>query len=410
MRALPDHEQNTKFELKLGKAMDTLRQDYPHLLTQLPSLQIYDPNLTVVDPSGVTLHSLTSYKTSFQFLHIVIKLFYCPEQSTLKYKLVYDCARKNIRIRWNAILIPRAIYGGEKNPLHVDGISVYELDRQTGLIVQHRVEHLLVNDANVNAPQGIFAVIQDQANGGNGGGGEKEMEKGGSVGIPVFYKNVNVNGNGNGGVDNNGDYDYNNGNGNSQHNRDVCPNLGVVEFKNHPFISNMISSSSSSLFSEDSSDNNNNNPILFNEEAYQAKNASRRKFGLPPISESEYVQIEAETQKLQQTQKLKGEAASAAAAQARLDKQKKDNNIFSKLVGSLRQDTCQSNFDCERPEVCCDFGFKKMCCKSGMGVSNLMPGRQSLEKIPVKVVADDGDWVGRGGGGGPGGAGMNDLW
>ena len=387
MRALPDHEQNTEFELKLGKAMDTLRQDYPHLLTQLPSLQIYDPNLEVVDPSGVTLHSLKSYKTSFGLIHMVIKLFYCPDQSSLKYKLVYDCARKNIRIRWNAILIPRAIYGGEKNPLHVDGISVYELDRQSGLIVQHRVEHLLVNDAKVNAPQGIFAVIQDQANNG------RENE------IPVFYKNHDID---------NGEYDYEYDSNTSQHNRDVCPNLGVLEFKNLPFISKISSSTSLSLFSEDSSDNNNNNNPMFNEEAYQAKNASRRKFGLPPISESEYVQIEAETQKLQQTQKLKGEAASAAAAQARLAKEKKDNNIFSRFVGSLRQDTCQSNFDCERPEVCCDFGFKKMCCKSGMGVSNMMPGQKSLEKIPVRVVADDGDWADRGGG--PGGAGMNDSW
>jgi hypothetical protein len=29
------------------------------------------------------------------------------------------------------------------------------------------------------------------------------------------------------------------------------------------------------------------------------------------------------------------------------------------------EDTCASNEDCQRPEVCCDFGFKKMCCRSG---------------------------------------------
>jgi hypothetical protein len=29
------------------------------------------------------------------------------------------------------------------------------------------------------------------------------------------------------------------------------------------------------------------------------------------------------------------------------------------------EDTCESNFDCERPEVCCDLGYKKMCCSSG---------------------------------------------
>lgn len=27
--------------------------------------------------------------------------------------------------------------------------------------------------------------------------------------------------------------------------------------------------------------------------------------------------------------------------------------------------TCHSNFDCQKPEVCCDFHYKKICCSSG---------------------------------------------
>lgn len=369
MRALPDHEQNTNFELMLGKAMDTLRTDYPELLTKVPTLEIYDPNLEVVDPSGVTLHSIKSYKATFQFLHMVVKLFYCLEQSSLTFRLAYDCARKNIRISWNAVLVPRAIYGGGRNKLHVDGISVYELDRKSGLIIQHRVEHLLVNDAPVQPPQGIFAVIQDQATQGPG------------AGIPVFCKQYHE--------DNNS-----------------CPNLSVLEFSSGSSKSNLFSpkststSTPTSLFSMDESRDNE----LFNEEAFKTKNLSRKKFDLPAISESEFIQIEAETQKLQATQQLKAaeyNAAAAAAAQARENKKKSDNSLFNRILGNIRQDTCESNFDCERPEVCCDFKFKKMCCSSGQGVFNWAPG---LEKIPVKVVADDGEWARRGG---PGG--MNDY-
>lgn len=29
------------------------------------------------------------------------------------------------------------------------------------------------------------------------------------------------------------------------------------------------------------------------------------------------------------------------------------------------EDSCESNFDCQHPEVCCDFAYKKMCCSSG---------------------------------------------
>lgn len=39
--------------------------------------------------------------------------------------------------------------------------------------------------------------------------------------------------------------------------------------------------------------------------------------------------------------------------------------ILHHFMKSMFQDTCESNFDCERPEVCCDFHFKKMCCSSG---------------------------------------------
>ena len=35
------------------------------------------------------------------------------------------------------------------------------------------------------------------------------------------------------------------------------------------------------------------------------------------------------------------------------------------------QDTCESNQDCQRPEVCCDFGYKKMCCSSGKMAKDL---------------------------------------
>ena len=351
MRSLPDHEQNTEFELKLGKAMDTLRKDYPDLLIKSPQFSIYDPMIEVVDPSGVTLHSLKSYKTSFQFLHMVVKLFYCPEQSGLQFRLIYDCARKNIRVSWNAILIPRAIYGGSRNRLHVDGISVYELDRKTGLIIQHRVEHLLVNDAPVTAPQGIFAFIANEAKQGGEG-----------VGIPVFYG----------------------------HRKSKSDNkMSVLEFK--PSLSSLFPSTPTSLFSTSPSSSSSADDEVFDQEAFEQKNKSRRKFGLKPISEAEFIQIQVKTKELESTQKQKAaelaSAASAAAAETAQQQKPKQNNFMNKLLGNVLQDTCESNFDCERPQVCCDFGFKKTCCSSGMSIFNGAPGQ--LRQIPVRVVADD---------------------
>ena len=63
----------------------------------------------------------------------------------------------------------------------------------------------------------------------------------------------------------------------------------------------------------------------------------------------------------------------------------KKNGFLSKLLNGaqeLTKDTCETNWDCERPQVCCDFGFKKMCCSSGNLVGNSQP-----QLAPVPVVA-----------------------
>jgi len=364
----------SEFELALGKAMDTLREDYPRLLTHSPDFSIYHPDVEVVDPSGFTLHNVKDYKRSFNLVHMIVKLFYCPNQSSLTFRLVYDCARKNIRISWNAVLVPR-LFGGtdsesiRRNQLHVDGISVYELDRESGLINQHRVEHLLVNDAPVIAPQGIFQAIANEATQG-------------PEGIPVW----NVNRHAASG--------HTHGHGSTQIQT-------VLEFTSDG--TRMLQPPASMLFSSSSSshdDSEGTRHTLFNEEAFLAKNESRKKFGLKPISPDEFIQIAVETQELEQNQRQK--AAAAAQAAAEMAPKPKQQSFLNKLFGNVLQDTCESNYDCERPEVCCDFGFRKQCCKSGLGVTNLMPGQQKLERIPIRVVADDGRYPQ----GGPGGDGM----
>jgi len=341
-------KEQQEFDIMIGRALDTLRKDYPEMLTKDPDFSIYHTQIEAVDPKGITLHSLKSYKTSFQFLHTLIKFFYCPDESGLTFRLVYDCARKSIRVSWNAILVPRSIYGGIRNQLHVDGISVYEFDRESGLINQHRVEHLLINDAPVEAPQGIFRAIAGEAMVGlNGPDAE---------GVPVWNVNGKVN--------------------------------NVVEFtpmKTGIFHNNYHNKGSSSLFSStDAASEGDFQHPLFDQEAFDRKNASRKKFGVPPLTPDEYVEIQAQVRDMEMAAAQRQKTATTTV---KPKKQKGNNNLFGKMFGNILQDTCESNFDCERPEICCDLGFKKMCCSSGMRVFDPQPG---LQRIPVRVIADDG--------------------
>jgi len=166
-------DERKEYELNLGKALDTLRSDYPKIfescpvsviiykvtfLTYVKDFSIYHQSLEVIDPSGVTLHGLNNYKNFFRVLRGIVSFFYCADKSNLTFRLVYDWARSSIRVAWHVTLIPKAIYGGVRNPLYVDGVSVYETNN-IGVITQHRVEHLLLNDKPAMTPNGIFHAI-----------------------------------------------------------------------------------------------------------------------------------------------------------------------------------------------------------------------------------------------------------
>lgn len=343
-------DERKEFELNLGKAVDTLRKDYPKLLTESPDFSIFHEDLEVVDPSGVTIHGISNYKTSFRVVRSLVSFFYCPELSGLTFKLVYDWARNNIRVSWNAELIPRSLYGGYKNKLHVDGISVYDLNRSSGLITQHRIEHLLINSNPVHAPRGVFHALTNEV---------------ALSGMPVP------------------------GGFGSQQLLEFRKFSGAKLFKRGHTSSLFASSPDSGAASIDG-------------DAFERKNASRKKFGLKPLSAEEFMEIEQQVKQLDVQQKQKLEQMTAASEmEMELKEKKKKNNFLSRMIGDALTDGCTSNYDCERPQVCCDFGFKKICCASGMKVLNGMP---QMERATVPVVA------GRYPRGGPDGMDNNNMY
>jgi len=343
----PPNEKRQQFELKLGKVLDTLKKDYPDILTVDPDFSIYDEDIEVIDPAGVKLHSLTNYKGFFRLLHTVVSLFYCPQKSGIVFRQSYDWARKNIRVSWNVVLTPRLNIGGN-NELHVDGISVYEMNEASGLLTQHRVEHLLINNAPVLEPQGIFVSMRNLA-----------KKKEGPEGVPVL----------------------------NTHTSSINPTANMkLEFRQ--FKNNFPGRPKSMLFSAapDNSDKQNSHNMkhpLFDQKAFDAKNKSRLRFGLKPLSPTEFVEIESQVSEMDKVQQTKA-ARWRSAADMAATQDKKKTPWKDKLLGGMFKDTCESNYDCKRPEVCCDLGFKKMCCASGQKVINGIPVGSMA---PVPVVA-----------------------
>jgi hypothetical protein len=162
---------------------------------------------------------------------------------------------------------------------------------------------------------------------------------------------------------------------------------------NDPSASKSFTTASSSrLYAVSSSSNPSDKDCLApshmdmaNADALEKKNSVRRKFGLKPLSMEEYLELQDQVAELDSMQK---EKAAAAAVELDRAKQQKDSSggFFDELFGNAMKDTCESNYDCDYPEVCCDFRFKKMCCSSGMRILDGSSHRQGqLAEVPVPI-------------------------
>lgn len=348
------------FEIHVGRALDTLKKNYPHMLTEQPDFDIYDKNLEVIDPSGVTLHGLKNYKSAFRLMHAIVHVFYCPERSGLTFRMCYDTARQSIRVSWNAEVIPKAIFGGVRTTLHVDGISVYEISRSSGMITQHRIERLVVNDSPVKPQQGIWALLRNEHD----------------ESVPVFNS-------------------FPSSLFSTDDSRPTTSYGSALEFRqqeksiffdddnnNNDESLTALSAVEGSDASSDGPSNGNQDYPGLDWEAYERKNASRKKFGLDPLTPEEFLENEAVVSQMESQQRQRAASASAAAEMTKQGNNRQQG-LLERLFGDIVPDACESNYDCERPEICCDFGFKKICCASGT-----MVGNKKLEPAFVPVPAD----------------------
>jgi hypothetical protein len=438
-----------EFEMQVGHAMDTLRDDYPHILTKNPGTEvdfkgtghfvtgdkfryaltfhfflkthlhrslfsdysIYDHDLELVDPSGVRLHGVKNYKNVFRLLHAIVGIFYCPERSGLTFRMCFDKARQNIRIHWNAQVIPKAIFGGYKTTLHVDGISVYEFDRESGNITQHRLERLVINDNYITPEQGIFAALRGHAI-------QQQVD-----GVPVFNMDIPT-------TAGSASISSMESNVNNMVAGEDFPN-SILQFQSN--FPQMLAARGSVLFSESDEDErvlmpssqrtttttldalsssssgpeqqesaiNQHTPLAssaatgydqslspMDMDALEKKNMARKKFGLKPLSPEEFLELQEQVAELDSQQKEK--AAAAAAAELSKRRKEESGGLMNKLFGNVMKNTCETNFDCSYPEVCCDFGFKKMCCSSGMRILDGPPQSRFGQLAEVPVVANPG--------------------
>lgn len=133
--APPPPNRSPDFHANLGRAIDTLQREYPTLLAQAPSLDIFTDDVVAVDAhSGLKWHGREAYARMFAAMRWAAAT--TLERAEMGSLIVYDPFSSQIRVRWSAKLFRR--WSTDKKPVHVDGVGVYSVDG-TGHIWRHEM-------------------------------------------------------------------------------------------------------------------------------------------------------------------------------------------------------------------------------------------------------------------------------
>ncbi|KAL3901462.1 MAG: hypothetical protein SGPRY_012271 [Prymnesium sp.] len=129
-----------EWQLNQGKAIDSLRRDYPRLFTHEPDFSIFSEDIALYDPTGKRLSGMSQYKAVFQMLRFVQSTAMIKSEVTHRLIVMDDV----IRVRWCAKLWMKGLsYGAEPALIHLDGVSAYHLTSK-GKIMKHQLEDIVL--------------------------------------------------------------------------------------------------------------------------------------------------------------------------------------------------------------------------------------------------------------------------
>lgn len=145
-------EQND-YQVNMGRCIDTLKADYPLLLREEPRLSIYSENILLKDASSAyTLEGKAQYQRLFTAMRFLRNSTVAKDEITYRL-LVND---NEIRVRWHAKLwihdprtaLPGIFAPDEPPVVIVDGVSVYEVNAK-GYIHQHTLDDVVITPSTV---------------------------------------------------------------------------------------------------------------------------------------------------------------------------------------------------------------------------------------------------------------------
>lgn len=121
---------------------------------------IYSKDIVLTSTNTPLTTTLSSYQKAISLSRSMLNLLYDSDKSIIQNRMLYDSTRCQIRISFNAQLVPKNVLARR---VYIDGISVYSMDmapiikdgvrrEDGGKIVEHKIEKMLVNGVGMTPP------------------------------------------------------------------------------------------------------------------------------------------------------------------------------------------------------------------------------------------------------------------
>ena len=323
------------FKLNQGRAIDILRRDYPLFLMEKPDLSIFTPEVVLRDPSGKRLSGLRQYERVFDMMRFLRRT--TMQDGEITNRIVVN--DETIRVRWSAKLWMRDPALGITSLPNGDQALVH-LDGVSvyDLDKEGKIYQHTLENIVMRGQEGLAPV---------------------KLGFAWPTPQL------------------------------ATPEMALPFFRG---LDEALPSVFAELFQSTGDESAGRGPRHAQQQRAASSTPSRR---APPPQASaarETPMERAARERAEDVEKAR-ELAEKRAPKA----QRKEPGFLNAMKGTLPQQ-CESNYDCERPLVCCDLLFGSVCCSGGMMIPQLGP-EQALQRqrqaIPIPVEVDRDGPLGR---------------
>ena len=134
------HDKTQQYYANVGAVIDSLREDYPRLTEEEPSLSVYSEYVTFRTPGGTVCQGRAAYRGVLWLLRTQIRMFFMARSLTVL-SLYYDKEAAQVILRWRLTGVSRVVPSGSPTVV-IDGQSTYTLN-DYGLIKDHLLDNIV---------------------------------------------------------------------------------------------------------------------------------------------------------------------------------------------------------------------------------------------------------------------------